>query len=220
MKIIEQNFEWVKKPDDCLKIIEFAGRTCYKSEDKIGEGTDAVFTEKLIANHHDPVIEFGTDLVIKITTSRSVTHELVRHRHCSFAQLSQRYVTYKNSDIEFIQPVWWNESRETQKQLFIESCQTSEQIYNDLVRCGWRAEQAREVLPNSVSTEILVKANPRQWRHILNMRCSSKAHPQIRDIMTSILMEFYTVVPILFDDLAEKYLTPETITIAKEDRIK
>jgi thymidylate synthase (FAD) len=67
----------------------------------------------------------------------------------------------------------------------------------------WRPEQAREVLPNSLKTEIVVKANIREWRHCLTLRTSKKAHPQIRSLLTPLLKELQQKIPILFDDIKE-----------------
>jgi len=217
MKIIDQSWSFEQKPQDLLKVLEKAARTCYKSEDKIADGTAETLLKALIRSGHHSVLEFA-DITLRIITSRSVTHELVRHRICNFAQESQRYVKY-DGEIEFIRPVWcsdvvlgvFNENydfdivEEYSENLFCASLWDSERAYQVLLEKGWRPEQAREVLPNSTKTEILVKANIREWRHILNLRCSMKAHPQIRSLMRSILREFHQEWPVLFDDLAETY---------------
>lgn len=77
----------------------------------------------------------------------------------------------------------------------------SEISYQDLLHDGWRPEQAREVLPNSLKTEIVTKANVREWRHVFDLRCSKKAHPQIRALMLGLLAELKERVPVVFDDL-------------------
>lgn len=66
---------------------------------------------------------------------------------------------------------------------------------------AWRPEQAREVLPNSLKTEIVVKANVREWRHIFLLRCSKKAHPQIRALMLPLLAELKAQLPLVFEDI-------------------
>jgi thymidylate synthase (FAD) len=228
MKIVEQGYEIINLPDNLLQIIELAGRTCYKSEDKIGcmddactkpqynytfqEDTDLFgcdcacpnhsshkFTKMLLDRGHHAMIEFG-DIIVRFTTNRGVTHELVRHRLCSFAQESSRYVRYDGS-MEFIRPVWWDSSNDEQKYAWTGAMEMTEGYYIDLLNSGWRPEQAREVLPNSLKTEIVMKADIREWRHMFALRCSKKAHPQIRALMIPLLNELKTKIPVVFDDI-------------------
>jgi thymidylate synthase (FAD) len=223
MKIIEQNHEILSMPDNPLELIEASARTCYKSENKIGctqrecvtndmfgwsldcDNTDCKkhssykLIKSLIKNKHDAMIEFG-DIIVKFITNRSVTHELVRHRLCSFAQESTRYVRYDGS-MEFIRPVWWFQvSRESQIE-WVCAMEQAEGRYHNLLAEDWRPEQAREVLPNSLKTEIVVKANLREWRHIFQLRCSKKAHPQMRSLMINLLIDLKTKIPLIFDDI-------------------
>ena len=199
MKIIEQGYEIIHLPVDLLETIEAAGRTCYKSEDKITKDSAARFVGALIKKGHHAVIEFG-DITVRFTTNRGVTHELVRHRLFSFAQESTRYVRY-DGKMEFIRPVWWETSTPAQRELWEKSMAESEGRYIELLESGWRAEQAREVLPNSLKTEIVVKGNIREWRHMFGLRCSKKAHPQIRELMLPLLAELKEKLPVVFDDL-------------------
>ena len=104
MKIIEQYHEILSLPENNLQMLEKAGRTCYKSEDKITQDSAEKFVDMLVRKGHHAMIEFG-DIIVKFVTNRGVTHELVRHRHCSFAQESTRYVKYEG-EMEFIKPVW------------------------------------------------------------------------------------------------------------------
>ena len=216
MKVIEQYFEWVLKPENVLEIIERAGRTCYKSEDKITNGSDEKFVRSLIDRGHEAMIEISIDPIVRLVTNRRVSHELVRHRHISPAQESQRYCNYSSDDIEFILPVWDEESTNTQRKLWIEACETCEMVYKDLIRNGWRPEQAGDVLPNATKTEIIIKANFREWRHIFKLRCSPKAHPQMRELMLILLKEFYIAFPVIFDDIAGQYISPETLAFLRE----
>ena len=250
MKIIEQSWEWIQKPVLPLQTIETAGRTCYKSEDKIGcvnkdkadkapkcvkiapDNKSCVTTEcpdhsshkfaaTLIKSGHETVIEH-VSASIKIITNRGVTHELVRHRLFSFSQESTRYVKY-DGNMEFIKPVWIKgdinshgtdfevdmSETDTESGAIYEWLSTMsgcEASYKNLLDSGWRPEQAREVLPNSLKTEIVATANFREWRHTFNLRCSKAAHPQIRAIMLDILKAFNDEFPVIFTDLAEKYL--------------
>ena len=197
MKIVDQCWEWLQKPCKPLELIERAGRTCYKSEDKISQGSALKFVQMLKNSGHESVIEHAVASV-RFVTNRGVTHELVRHRLASFSQESTRYVNYY-MDMEFIKPVWWDDSTAKAKRMFKNSCLLCERNYLSLLSYGWRPEQAREVLPNSLKTEIVMTANLREWMHVFNLRCSKKAHPQMRELMISCREGFRKEIPILFD---------------------
>jgi thymidylate synthase (FAD) len=206
MKIINQNWEWIQKPNLPLEIIEQCGRTCYKSEDKITANSAEKFVKVILKNGHESVIEH-VSASVRFITNRGVTHELVRHRLCAFSQESTRYVKY-DDNMEFILPVWCK-NRTTQDaaayhkddefQWFM-AMEDVERRYIKLLQNGWRPEQAREILPNSLKTEIVVTANLREWRHIFKLRTTKAAHPQIRELMRSCLKGFKKEIPVLFDD--------------------
>lgn len=204
--MITQSHEILSLPDNALKTIELAARTCYKSEDKIEEGSDKKIVQLLVDKGHHAMLEFGW-IIVKCITNRGITHELVRHRLASFAQESTRYVGY-GEGAEFIEPIWWNDERitDSSRTLFQVSNEIALQNYIGLRKEGWRAEEAREVLPNSLKAEIVIGANLREWRHIFSMRCQSAAHPQMRALMRPILREVSDAVPIIFDDLRAKFL--------------
>ncbi|MDM8518136.1 FAD-dependent thymidylate synthase [Desulfobacterales bacterium HSG16] len=204
MKIIDQSWDWLNKPDSALERIEKAGRTCYKSEDRINPGSSGQFAKMLINRGHVTVIEH-VSASLRLITNRGVTHELVRHRLCSFSQESTRYVRYDGS-MEFIRPVWWDQWIDEEKKIWTDAMEKAESAYLALTKLGSRPEQAREVLPNSLKTEIVITANLREWRHIFNLRCAKQAHPQIRLLMLSILKGFHEAVPVIFADLHDKYL--------------
>lgn len=139
----------------------------------------------------EPVVDYIT---VKFITNRGVTHELVRHRPASYSQESTRYVNYGGDNIQIIRPVWLSDdilgitnklvsSYPIGETLFMNACLDSERYYKYLLESGSRPEQAREVLPNSLKTEIIVTADIKEWEHILNLRCSNAAHPQIRELM-------------------------------------
>lgn len=199
MLIIKQSWDWVNKPTTPLEIIELAGRTCYKSEDKITPDSSQKFVSDLIKYGHDSVLEH-VGASVKFITNRGVTHELVRHRLASYSQESTRYVNYGGKEMEFIIPVWLTEET---YDAFKEMCQDSEYQYKRLMRkFNWRPEQAREVLPNSLKTEIIMTANLREWVHVFKLRTSKRAHPQIRALMTDCLENgFKKEIPIIFEGI-------------------
>jgi len=202
MRIVEQSHEIMECSDDALQLIERAGRTCYKSEDKITDDSAERFVKMLIDRGHHAMLEFGW-IVVKFITNRGVTHELVRHRPASYAQESTRYVNYGGDDIQFIKPVWYEGTSPMAKYLWRRSMNSAETAYKALLGAGWRPEQAREVLPNSLKTEIVAMGNTREWRHIFSLRCSNAAHPQMRALMRPLLAEVRSRIPVLFDDVGE-----------------
>lgn len=202
MQIIDQSWEWLQKPTNPLEIIELAGRTCYKSENRITPGSAEKFVKMILDLGHETVIEH-LSASVRFITNRGVTHELVRHRLASYAQESTRYVRYNDENLKFIKPVWWNEPSysEEQKQHWTNAMEQTEKLYLEAIAKGDKPEQAREILPNSVKTEIVVTANLREWRHIFELRCSKQAHPQIRSLMLDCLSGFAAEMPIIFGNL-------------------
>lgn len=210
MKIIDQSHEILTETmyiERTPVMIELAGRTCYKSEDKVTENSADKFCRMLIKRGHEAMIEHYGVITVRFITDRGVTHEFVRHRLASFAQESTRYIKY-DGDIEFIRPVfdWSNSDLINQKNsIWINAMAGAELNYQKMIKEGCAPQEARSVLPNSLKTEIVVTANIREWRHILKLRTAQVAHPQIRELMIPLLKELRKLVPALFDDLeAEK----------------
>ena len=213
MKIIDQSYEILGDLSEIQKIpkmIEIAGRTCYKSEDKITEGSADKFCKMLIKRGHEAMIEHG-NITVRFITDRGVTHELVRHRIASFAQESTRYVKY-DGDTEFIRPVFdWAQGNlaeymsvgSASSKLFAwyTAMQQCELHYKVMIDSGCPPQEARSVLPNSLKTEIVVTANIREWRHIFKLRTAKAAHPQIRELMLPLLTNFKELLPSLFEDI-------------------
>ncbi len=144
----------------------------------------------------------------RFVCDRGVTHEIVRHRLASYSQESTRYVNYSKDkfggEITVIKPPFWSEDSPEYLQ-WLEVMEKSERAYMELIGLGSSPEQARSVLPNSLKTEIVMTCNLREWRHVLNLRCSKLAHPQMREIMLPLLKELHEKLPVLFDDLFERY---------------
>jgi len=199
MKIVEQSYQIMVIPKNILETLEKIGRTCYQSEGDIKPGSAEKFCKMILKKNHQSVIEH-VSLTVKFITNRGVTHELVRHRLAAFSQESTRYVKY-DGNMEFIRPVWWDKWSDEEKNLWGKSMSSTEAIYCRLIEQKSRLEQAREVLPNSLKTEIVVTANLREWRHIFTMRCAKAAHPQMRALMIPLLKELQQLVPVIFDDI-------------------
>ncbi|MCD6262334.1 MAG: FAD-dependent thymidylate synthase [Deltaproteobacteria bacterium] len=192
--------------------IERIGRSCYKSEDKIVEGSADRFVRNIINRNHLSVIEHSA-MTVRFIIDRGVSHELVRHRLCAFSQESTRYCNYKN-EVAFVIPPWvYIEEgiyrdipkglQEINSMVWFQHMLRSEDAYIDLLNHGWSPQEARSVLPNSLRTEIVVTANFREWLHIFELRCSKASHPQMREIMIPLLKECKFRIPMLREKLEE-----------------
>lgn len=108
--------------------------------------------------------------------------------------------TFGDENFKIIRPIWFN-SGHVSTWLWIKSMIESESTYTDLRQLGWSPQQAREVLTNSLKTELCMKANVREWLHILDLRCSKAAHPQMRALMIDTLHQFQKLFPTVFNEL-------------------
>lgn len=214
MIITPQSVRLIHNDNAALKAIEYAGRNCYASQDKITEDSCLRFTQNLIARGHEAPLEFA-DLTFDITTSRAVLAELTRHRLASFCVESQRYIQEaKTGHITFITPEWYDpESGDSIVRSgsaeWYDSMLSAEGSYKALISLGLKPEQAREVLPNSTACRIIMKANVREWRHIFELRCSKAAYPQMRTLAVEMLKLAADAIPIAFDDLLHQYVQKE-----------
>jgi len=207
MIIIHPRHDFLHLPlaSQALGLIEAAGRTCYKSEDKMTADSAARFARNAIKSGHHSIIEHVTVTVtVRFTCDRGVSHELVRHRLAAYSQESTRYVNYGHAgEIVVIRPPFWREDSE-QYALWYAAMGIAENIYMRMIEAGVKPEEARSVLPNSLKTEIVMTANIREWRHVLKLRTSPAAHPQIRELMLPLLKDLAEWCPPLFDDLLNK----------------
>ena len=267
MKLIKPNVEIIKqKKYDLLhvfKFIELAGRTCYKSENKITEDSASEFVDRMIKSGHGAMLEHGTiyltipvsdisnpiiykyilnsyskifidvtnsyittnyrvliennwldDLkyisepylfhakrtTVKFICDRGVSHEFVRHRVFSFAQESTRYCNYSkdkfNNELTFIIPCWiknlkegnyyayceYNNSKNDTSKRWFDSCMSSEFVYTNLIEEGWKPQEARTILPNSLKTELIMTGFNDDWQNFFKLRCAPNAHPQAKEL--------------------------------------
>lgn len=190
---IESNISY----EEALRIVENATRVCYKSEDKIKEGSAEKLIRGIIKAKHFGCIEH-VSLTVKFICDRACSHQLVRHRLMSFNQKSQRYC--KEDNLEVIKP----EGLENTS-LWLESCRQAENAYAELIRRGEKPEVARGVLPNSTATEIYATANLREWRHFFELRCHRTAQRDIRSLALSLLCQMFEQYPVFFEDMVDKY---------------
>lgn len=206
MKIIKAGFEILGEPDgaEILKRIELAGRVCYKSEDKIEDGSAERFVCSLIQRGHESVLEHEK-LSVRFICDRGVSHELVRHRLASYSQESTRYCNYSKDgfggEITVIEPAFFGRPWERKYHIWMLCCKQAEQTYFELLSMGATPQEARSVLPNSLKTEVVMTADLREWRHILRLRTDKAAHPQMREVMVPLLAELKERIPAVFDDI-------------------
>lgn len=293
MKLINSKVEILEPTgytiDDIYKQIEIAGRTCYKSEDKITPTSAKEFVDRMIKSGHGAMLEHGTvyldmpnsagnynlvpffasnpysKVVIKplndrvhnyITTNfrvivenfaeeyipdvlqyiceptvfhekrisvrwtcdRGVSHEFVRHRVFSFAQESTRYCNYNKdkfgNELTFIIPTWlsipegnytywdgdWIDINKQVIQIsedeenvhsFLNTLDCSEYQYTMLINAGWKPQQARQVLPNALKTELVMTGFESDWKHFFELRCDTAAHPDARKLALELYNKLY-----------------------------
>lgn len=192
------------------KNIETIARTCYKSEDlNTKDGKSAsILIRNLVKSGHFAMLDHEF-ITVKFIVDRGISHELVRHRHCAFAQESTRYCNYSKSkfgkEITVIKPYFFENS--ARYDIWKDACKSAERAYFELLETGASPQEARAVLPNSLKTEIVVTADITEWRHIFEQRTSESAHPQMREIMLPLLKELADKYPLFFADIQYRVKT-------------
>jgi thymidylate synthase (FAD) len=204
MRIVKPSFH-IEEVDgmELLKKIEKAGRTCYKSEDRITDDSALTFVKTICKSGHESVLEHEK-VTVRIICDRGVSHEIVRHRIAAYSQESTRYCNYSNSkfgnEITVIEPLFFKDNPE-RYELWKTAMEQAEATYFSLLKIGASPQEARSVLPNSLKTEIVVTYNLREWKHFFKLRTSPAAHPQMREIACPLLRAFQARIPIVFDDI-------------------
>lgn len=206
MKILKNcgTFTILSKPENVIKSIAGAARTCYQT--KGNTESDVKLVKRLLDRGHTAMLEFGDITVRFDNVCRGFTHEAVRHRLCSYAQESTRYVD--ESDFNVVVPPHKNEDEHyhipdadfghniSLRQWF----ELNEKMYRGLRKEGWKPEDARQVLPIAIKAQIVHKANITEWRHIFKMRCDKHAHWEIRNVMLKLLSWCQENIPVVFAD--------------------
>ena len=180
------------------KVIEKAGRTSYQSFEKQTENSYKKFIKMLIRNKHESVLEHASASFKISGISRALTHQLVRHRLCSFTQQSQRYVN--ENDFNYIEPDDIK-SNPTAHKIYTELMEHVRDQYSQLRDLGIRKEDARFILPNSIESEIIMTANLRELRHVIRLRGEKAAQWEIRRLAIEILKILKREVPDVFQDM-------------------
>lgn len=201
MKIINQRFEILTPLDGykILKHLELCGRICYKSEEDITPKSCVEFVKRIIQKEHESVLEHYS-FSAKFITNRAIANEIVRHRIASFSQESTRYCNYSSdkfdNEITVIEPTYSLGNAD-----WFLVCDYAETKYFQLLKQGVSPQLARGVLPLDLKTELIMTANLREWRHFFKLRTAPEAHPQMRELATSLLNELKKDIPVIFDDI-------------------
>lgn len=209
---------WSTDADGGAALVEFAGRACYQSWSKPNPrtATNASYVRHIIDVGHFSVLEHASVSFYITGVSRSCTHELIRHRHFSYSQLSQRYVPEHDSQV--VAPPGIEDDPELQE-IFTAAADAGRAAYTELLskleakfigdqpagssavlRRKQARQAARAVLPNATETRIVVTGNYRAWRHFIAMRASEHADVEIRRLAIECLRQLVDVAPAVFSD--------------------
>lgn len=217
MKIVKPKVEILTPFDGeaVMRHLEVCGRTCYKSEGRISEDSAERLIRSLIKRGHESVLEHYS-VTVRFTCDRGVSHEIVRHRIASYSQESTRYCRYTDEKfgggISVIEvaygigrdPAMKSVPKADISRIYTEwerACIDAEKHYKRMLELGASPQIARNVLPTSTKTELVMTANIREWRHFLKLRCDSASHPQMREVAQMLLREFKKRAPVLFEDI-------------------
>jgi thymidylate synthase (FAD) len=209
-----EDVPWSTDADGGQALAEFAGRACYQSWKKPNPATatNAGYLAHILEVGHLSVLEHGSVSFYFTGVSRSFTHELIRHRHFSYSQLSQRYVPER--DAAMVEPSVIADDPELHKK-FVAATEASVQAYTDLLeglearfadvanptlRRKQARQAARAILPNATETRIVVTGNYRAWRHFVAMRATEHADVEIRELAVECLKQLQQVAPNVFAD--------------------
>lgn len=211
-----QGVEWEVDPGASASeaLVEFAGRACYESFDKPNPRTasNQAYLHHILEVGHDALLEHATATLYIRGLSRSATHELVRHRHFSFSQLSQRFVHPEETEVVLPKLIAEDEqltrltlqaaddARFVYEELLTALESKLEEEPNALLRKKQARQAARAVLPNLTESRIVVTGNYRAWRHFIGARATEQADTEMRELAVTCLKLLRQKSPVLFDD--------------------
>ena len=186
-----------------MKRIERACRICYRSEEKITEDSYKNLLKNCINRGHESVLEHEK-ISVRLVGDIGTYKDLTRHRHASFSVESTRYCNYGNdkfdNEIKIMKPCHIEEGTELYE-IWKNGIENMEKSYMEMAKKGAKPDQLRMLLPHSTAAEYAMTANIREWKHILNLRCSKHAHPAIRQLLIPLLLKFKEDMPEIFDSV-------------------
>lgn len=197
--------------DGAQELIEFAGRLCYESFDLPNPktATNSGYIQNIVSLGHESVLEHASVTFYVEGVSRTLSHELIRHRHLSFSELSQRYVDMENAN--YVLPPAWRDLPQFDGGDMVEMPEEIKEKYRRNV--GVTAaidfnnskkqvrEAARAVLPNATETKFVVSGNLRAWRDVLKKRLSVHADAEMQIFATAVHDILLTEFPDVFADI-------------------
>ena len=187
-----------------LRKIEWCGRISHRSEEKQTADSWERFIKAVVLEHGDwSIVEHAT-VSVDMLVDRGVTHEQVRHRLFGYTQESTRFVNYeKKMPASFVYPIddVMEAPGEPMDEDWYYCIGVIEETYKKLVKKGWRPQRARSILPNALSSRIVITGNLRNWRLAMLMRTTKETHPQFRQVTIPLLQQFKNCIPLLFDDI-------------------
>ena len=208
--------DWEQDPDstDVEALVEFAGRACYETFDKPNPHTAAngAYLRHILEVGHDALLEHATATLYIRGLSRAAGNELLRHRHLSFSQLSQRFVPAREANVVIPDAIAEDEDL---RHIFLAAVDETRFVYeellgalesnlddepNALLRKKKARQAARAILPNATETRFVVTGNYRAWRDFIAARASEHADVEIRELAIAILEVLKKQAPSLFDD--------------------
>lgn len=210
----------ISKPESILRTIYTACRTCYSADSPVNiyDSTDdeekmLKLISRVVSSGHYSTIEHIQISFAISNVSRACTHQLVRHRHMSFSQKSQRYVKEKGQFDYIIPPTI--EKDPDLKEKFENFMTEISNKYQEFVEAGIPAEDARFVLPNATSSSMVASLNLREMIHLANLRLCTRAQYEIRQLVKGMCDELIKSEPWLKD-----YLVPKCVRLGFCDEDK
>jgi len=196
MKLVKPGIRIVDpfKPEEILKKIELAARTCYQSVDDKKITDPEKFIRNIIKRGHTSVTEH-VSISFRVITDRGISHEWVRHRIASYSQESTRYCKY-DDDVVFIKHI-----NDPMQHILCEEYEHCEESYNRLLEAGAAPQIARQVLNNGVKTEIYVTKNLRELMSFFKLRADKAAHPYMKELTIPFLLEMKDKLPCFFENI-------------------
>lgn len=203
------------KATDADTLAEFAGRACYQSFHKPNPATaaNADYLANILRQGHESVLEHASATFYITGVSRALTHELIRHRHLSFSELSQRFVNVEDAEVVVPPAFAVDDADEAAARAYLydsfyQSSAAYKFIVEQLQSKGLARKQAREaaraVMPNATETRIVLTGNMRAFREMLTKRYSVHADAEIRELATELLRQLREIAPNTFSDFPSK----------------
>lgn len=195
--------------NDSDTLSHFAGRSCYQAWKMENEktATNMGYLENILSQGHESVLEHGSATFYIEGVSRNLTHELIRHRHLSYSELSQRFINMENA-LTMVPPALQHEESSDYAEIPLGIRAEYSAIVKSLMDAGRTRKQAREaarsVLPSATETRIVVSGNHRAWRDVLKKRYSTHADAEICELAGHLLESLRELAPGIYQDFPDQ----------------